>query len=58
LRSSCRPGFANPDYSNLLPALRAAEKRIRRFVESGGRLLVFGARMLPGKTLTTGSRSR
>jgi hypothetical protein len=36
-------GFANPDYSNLLPALRAAEKRIRRFVESGGRLLVFGA---------------
>ena len=36
-------GFANPAYSNLLPALRAAEERIRRFVESGGRLLVFGA---------------
>lgn len=36
-------GFANPDYSNLLPALRAAEGRIRRFVENGGRLLVFGA---------------
>ncbi|HOI57366.1 MULTISPECIES: hypothetical protein [unclassified Methanoculleus] len=36
-------GFGNPDYSNLLPALRAAESRIRRFVENGGRLLVFGA---------------
>lgn len=36
-------GFANPAYSNLLPALRAAEGRIRRFVENGGRLLVFGA---------------
>ncbi|MDD3934599.1 hypothetical protein [Methanoculleus sp. UBA303] len=36
-------GFANPAYSNLLPALRAAERRIRRFVENGGRLLVFGA---------------
>lgn len=36
-------GFANPAYSNLLPALRAAGPRIRRFVENGGRLLVFGA---------------
>ncbi len=36
-------GFANPSYSNLLPALRASEVRIRRFVEGGGRLLVFGA---------------
>lgn len=36
-------GFANPAYSNLLPALRAAERRIRRFVENGGRLLIFGA---------------
>ena len=36
-------GFANPAYSNLLPALRAAEGRIRRFIENGGRLLVFGA---------------
>lgn len=36
-------GFANPAYSNLLPALRAASNRIRRFIEEGGRLLVFGA---------------
>ena len=36
-------GFANPAYSNLLPALRASSVRIRRFVESGGSLLVFGA---------------
>lgn len=36
-------GFANPDYSNLLPALRASEVRINRFLKSGGRLLVFGA---------------
>jgi len=36
-------GFANPSYSNLLPALRAAEGRIRRFVENCGRLLVFVA---------------
>jgi glutamine amidotransferase-like uncharacterized protein len=36
-------GFANPAYSNLLPALRAASNRIQRFVENGGRLLVFGA---------------
>jgi hypothetical protein len=36
-------GFANPAYSNLLPALRASSSRIRRFVENGGGLLVFGA---------------
>jgi hypothetical protein len=36
-------GFANPSYSNLLPALRASSSRITRFVESGGNLLVFGA---------------
>jgi hypothetical protein len=36
-------GFANPSYSNLLPALRAASPRIRKFVENGGNLLVFGA---------------
>jgi hypothetical protein len=36
-------GFANPEYSLLLPALKAAAPRIRRFVEGGGNLLVFGA---------------
>jgi glutamine amidotransferase-like uncharacterized protein len=36
-------GFANPAYSNLLPALRAASSRIETFVENGGHLLVFGA---------------
>lgn len=36
-------GFANPRYSNLLPALRASGPRIRKFVENGGNLLVFGA---------------
>jgi len=36
-------GFANPAYSNLLPALRAASVRIKKFVETGGNLLVFGA---------------
>jgi hypothetical protein len=36
-------GFANPAYSNLLPALRASSSRIKRFVENGGSLLVFGA---------------
>jgi glutamine amidotransferase-like uncharacterized protein len=36
-------GFANPAYSNLLPALRAASVRIKKFVENGGNLLVFGA---------------
>jgi hypothetical protein len=36
-------GYANPAYSRLLPALRASSGRIRRFVERGGHLLVFGA---------------
>jgi glutamine amidotransferase-like uncharacterized protein len=36
-------GFANPAYSNLLPALRAASPRIKQFVENGGNLLVFGS---------------
>jgi hypothetical protein len=36
-------GFANPAYSNVLPALRASSSRILRFVENGGNLLVFGA---------------
>jgi hypothetical protein len=43
-------GFANPAYSNLLPALRAAAPRIKKFVENGGNLLVFGA-----AAATTGS---
>ena len=36
-------GFGNPAYSRLLPALRASSDRIRRYVENGGNLLVFGA---------------
>lgn len=36
-------GFGNPQYSKLLPALRASYQRINRFVENGGNLLVFGA---------------
>jgi hypothetical protein len=36
-------GFGNPAYSRLLPALRASSGRIRRFVDRGGHLLVFGA---------------
>jgi hypothetical protein len=36
-------GFGNPRYSNLLPALRASSSRIKKFVEHGGNLLVFGA---------------
>jgi hypothetical protein len=36
-------GFGNPSYSRLLPALRASSPRIRRFVENGGNLLIFGA---------------
>lgn len=35
-------GFGNPAYSRLLPALRASSSRIRKFLENGGRLLVFG----------------
>jgi hypothetical protein len=36
-------GFGNPAYSRLLPALRASAGRIERYLEAGGRLLVFGA---------------
>ncbi len=36
-------GFANPAYSQVLPALRASSGRIRRFVENGGCLVVYGA---------------
>jgi hypothetical protein len=36
-------GFANPQYSNILPALRASSSRLIRFVENGGNILVFGA---------------
>jgi hypothetical protein len=36
-------GFGNPLYSRLLPALRASSRRIERFLEEGGRILVFGA---------------
>jgi hypothetical protein len=41
-------GYGNPAYSRLLPALRASSSRIRRFVESGGNILVYGpGRMNP-----------
>ena len=36
-------GFANPQYSKLLPALRASSGRIKTYLENGGNLLVFGA---------------
>jgi hypothetical protein len=36
-------GFGNPAFSRLQPALNAAAERIERFVEDGGRLLVYGA---------------
>ena len=36
-------GFGNRMYSNLLPALRASSDRIRKYLEKGGRILVFGA---------------
>jgi glutamine amidotransferase-like uncharacterized protein len=36
-------GFANPAFSGLLPGLKATAPRIKRFVERGGNLLVFGA---------------
>lgn len=36
-------GFANPAYSQVLPALKASSGRIRRFVENGGTLVVYGA---------------
>lgn len=35
-------GFANKDYSRVLPALRATQNRIERFIRSGGELLVYG----------------
>ncbi len=35
-------GFANPAYSRVLPALRAISTRLKRFIEKGGVLLVFG----------------
>jgi hypothetical protein len=38
-------GFANPAYSNILPALRASSSRIAQFVENGGKLRGFGAAM-------------
>ena len=36
-------GFANLQFSNILPAVRASSERIERFIENGGNLLVFGA---------------
>jgi hypothetical protein len=36
-------GFANPAYSNVLPSLKVCSGRIRRFVENGGILVVYGA---------------
>ena len=36
-------GFGNKAYSGLLPALRASSTRINRFLERGGRVIVFGA---------------
>ncbi len=36
-------GFGNPAYSRVLPALRARESRIQRFVSGGGTVVVFGA---------------
>jgi len=36
-------GFANPAYSRTLVALRASRERLRRYLEQGGTLVVFGA---------------
>lgn len=36
-------GFAHPAYSSVIPALRACEGRIRRFILGGGTVIVFGA---------------
>lgn len=36
-------GFANPRYSKTLVALRASADRVRRYLEGGGALIVFGA---------------
>ena len=35
-------GFANPQYSRALPALRTAKSRIADFLEKGGIVTVFG----------------
>jgi hypothetical protein len=35
-------GFANPQYSSLLPSLRRSRSAIARFIEKGGILLVYG----------------
>jgi hypothetical protein len=35
-------GFANPQYSKVLPALKASKSRIAEFLEKGGVLTVFG----------------
>lgn len=35
-------GFANPQYSTALPALRSAKSRIAEFVRKGGVLTIFG----------------
>lgn len=36
-------GFGNLQYSKLLPALRAVSDRVADYLETGGRLMVFGA---------------
>jgi len=36
-------GFGDPRHSSVLAALRAISSRIKRFIEEGGTLLVFGA---------------
>jgi hypothetical protein len=36
-------GFAHPSFSQVLPALRACEDRIQRYIRGGGTILVFGA---------------
>ncbi len=36
-------GFAHPSYSSVIPALRACEDRIHRFIRGGGTLIAFGA---------------
>lgn len=43
-------GFGNAAYSGLLPALRAASGRIKKFLDKGGRVIVFGA-MSPAEGL-------
>lgn len=35
-------GFANKEYSRVLPALRATKSRMERFIRSGGEIMVFG----------------